>query len=339
MPFVAVGLLAAPQPPFSFADTLYPALIKAGCHNCHNPDGVSSGTKLHFPEEGAPRLRVEAFGRSLVSLVERQRVDASLLWNKPTNRIKHTGGERIKQGGPDEALLRKWITYLASMTDAEVKQAALYRSSESRSYGAAPEVVLRRLTHQQYANTVRDLLHEPTDVSTHFAPEDFVDGFKNQYQSQSLSPTLIEAYSHEAERLSDNAFRRGDSRRLIPCDYSGAKEAQCRAEFIRTFGGRAFRRPLQAQELARYEQIFRHETNFLSGARAVVEAMLQAPSFLFWMDTTPRAEWKAYATASRLSYFLWNSTPDDALLQSAANGELDTTAGVERVAKKMLADP
>src|SRR5207248_7346238 len=133
-------------------------------------------------------------GKSLVELVDRQHPDKSLLLNKPTNRLKHSGGERIKKGSPEEALLTQWIGYLASLPDAEVQQALLYRRAESRSYGEAAQAVLRRLTHQQYANTVRDLLKEPTDVSNRFPPEDFVNGFKNQYQSQSLSPILIDAY-------------------------------------------------------------------------------------------------------------------------------------------------
>ena len=63
---------------------------------------------------------------------------------------------------------------------------------------------------------MRDLLKEPTDVSTQFPPEDFVDGFRNQYQSQTLSPVLIEAYAQMSERLAQNALIRGDSRKLIP---------------------------------------------------------------------------------------------------------------------------
>jgi hypothetical protein len=273
-----------------------------------------------------------------VELVDREHPEGSILLDKPTNRIKHSGGERIKTGSSEEAQLRQWIRYLASLSGPEVKKALLYKSTEARSYGDAPAVVLRRLTHQQYANTVRDLLKEPSDVSTRFPPEDFVNGFKNQYQSQSLSPILIESYSIEAERLAENAFRRGDSRRLIGCDYRGGNAARCRTEFVRTFGRRAFRRPLEPDEVARYEGLFRGESDFLKGAQAVVEAMLQSPAFLFWMDTTPRPQWKPYATASRLAYFLWNTMPDDALLDSAARGELTTPESAEIAARQMLKD-
>jgi hypothetical protein len=67
--------------------------------------------------------------------------------------------------------------------------------------------------------------------------------------------------------------------------------------------------------------------------------MLQSPSFLFWMESTPRADWKPYAIASRLSYSLWNTMPDDALLDSAAAGELGSPESVERAARRMLDHP
>ena len=88
-----------------------------------------------------------------------------------------------------------------------------------------------------------------------------------------------------------------------------------------------------------YQAIFKAEKTFLTGAQAVIETMLQSPSFIFWLEETPNPKWKPYATASRLSYFLWNTTPDDALLDSAARGELNTPEGLERVTRRMLDDP
>ena len=199
-------------------------------------------------------------------------------------------------------------------------------------------MVLRRLTHQQYDNTVRDLLAEPTAPASQFPAEDFVNGFKNQYQSQSLSPIQVEAYSIAAERVAANAFRRGDSRHLIPCDPKSGG-AGCRIEFIRTFGRRAFRRPLEPEEIARYDALFKSEDDFSKGAQAVIEAMLQSPSFVFWMEQTSNAKWKPYATACRLSYFIWDTMPDNALLDAASRGELNTSAGAAQMARRMLDDP
>src|SRR4051794_24513565 len=93
----------------SFTQSVYPVLQRAECRTCHNPEGVASTTRLRFPDEGAPRTRVEAFGRSVVELVDRRAPDKSLLFLKPTNRIPHTGGERIPKGSADETTLRAWI--------------------------------------------------------------------------------------------------------------------------------------------------------------------------------------------------------------------------------------
>src|SRR3954469_16002772 len=95
----------------SFGGTVYPVLQNAGCRNCHNPDGVASPTRLRFPEEDPNKDRVEAFGRSLVELVDRQNPDASLLLLKPTNRVPHAGGVRIVKASPEEATLKAWIHY------------------------------------------------------------------------------------------------------------------------------------------------------------------------------------------------------------------------------------
>ena len=115
--------------------------------------------------------------------------------------------------------------------------------------------MLRRLTHQQYSNTIQDLLKETSDAASDFPPEDYVDGFKNQYRAQSLSPVQIEMYSQSAERLVRRAFLRGDSRHLLPCPIDQGN-ARCADEFIQTFGRRAFRRPLDPRETALYSKIF-----------------------------------------------------------------------------------
>jgi hypothetical protein len=332
----AAASCARAQQPFSFADKLYPVFEKAGCRACHSPEGVASPTRLRFPEEGAAPARTEAFGKSLIELVDRQNPTYSLLLNKPTNRIRHSGGERIKQGSDEEGLLKAWIAYLASLPGPEVAEALRYRQNEAAGRGEAPQAVLRRLTHQQYNNTVRDLLKDSTNPAGQFPPEDFVNGFKNQYASQSLSPIQIEAYSLAAGRIAANAFRRGDSRRLIPCD---AADPGCAAEFIRSFGRRAFRRPLEPAEIERLTRLFQAQDDFWKGAQTVIEAVLQSPSFLFWMEQTSNPKWQPYAVASRLSYFVWNTTPDDALLDIASRGELNSREDVARAARRMLDDP
>ncbi len=326
------GFSPAQEAPFS--KILYPVLEKAACRACHNSEGVASATHLLFPEENASAEQIEAFGRSLVELVDRNKPEESLLLKKPTNRIPHAGGERIKQGSEEEAVLKAWVQRLAKLSGDELARALKHRE-EGGETSKRPTVALRRLTHSQYNNTVRDLLGDQSAPANQFPPEDFVNGFKNQYQAQNLSPLLVEAYSAAAERLARNAFQGGDRRALVPCKPSAA----CRARFVREFGLKAFRRPLESDEQKRYEDLFRRETDFYKGAQLVVEAMLQSPHFLFRLEETANPKWKPYVTATRLSYALWDSLPDAALFESAARGELASAQGVEKAARRMLDDP
>src|SRR5215468_2233722 len=178
-----------------FGSGLYQVLEKADCRACHNVDGVASATRLQFPDPGSSSDKIEAFGRSLVVLIDSENPDASLLLKKPTNRIAHGGGERIKAGSPEEQTLRAWIAKLTQVSGVELAQALKYREEEAASAGKAlPQVDLRRLTHSQYNNTVRDMLGDQTSPADQFPAEDFINGFRNQSQAQSLSPLLIEAY-------------------------------------------------------------------------------------------------------------------------------------------------
>jgi hypothetical protein len=330
--FAALGSAAETG---GFAKTVYPIFEEAGCRGCHVSDGVASATRLQFPEPGAPADRIEAFGKSLVALIDAKALDNSLLLRKPTARLPHAGGQRIHPGSPEEAALRAWIERLALLKGDELAKALRYREEEASGGGAKrAEIGLRRLTNSQYNNTVRDLLGDRSLPANQFPPEDFVNGFKNQYVAQSLSPLLEDAYSAAAEKLARNAFGK-NAPALITCQPSPA----CRAEFVRTFGLKAFRRPLEPVEQSRYEALFQKQPDFTSGAQLVVEAMLQSPNFLFRLEDTANPKWRPYAAASRLSYALWDGMPDEALFAAAARGDLDTPQGIEKAARRMLDSP
>jgi hypothetical protein len=331
----------------------------AKCSGCHAPSGVASATRLHFPDKDATPAQIQAFGLSLSNLVERSDPSKSLLIAKPTNVIRHTGGVRIKPGSPEEQILTRWATSLASASDATL--AAAIHTLTAGEGAAAPKQLVRRLTHAQYDNTVRDLLGDYSKPAERFPPEDYVDGFKNQLTGQGMPPLLVETYSTAAERLALNAFRIGDINGLVPCapspGYAASRQSsagstratadkwawndqKCRDAFVRTFGLRAFRRPLTEGEVKRYSAAFAEQARvsrrFLDGARVVVEAMLQSPNFLFHVEAGPNGQYTDYDVASRLSYLLWNTMPDAALFDAAAKGELGTAAGRERMARRML---
>jgi hypothetical protein len=332
----------ASQPGY-FTKNLYPILEKANCRGCHNVDGVAAATRIHFPEPNASPQAIEAFGLSLVAVVDHEHPEKSLLRNKPTLRIPHTGGKRIPPGTKEEAVLLTWVAHLEHLSASETA-AALHGISAGDDASAVKAVpVMHRLTHSQYNHTVHDLLGEESNPADQFPPEDFVNGFKGQYQTQDIGPLLADAYSAAAEKLARAAFRGGDTHGLIPCKPTSPADAACRAKFIRSFGLKAFRQPLTDGESQRYETLFSREAfaqhDFVKGAQIVVEAMLQSPQFLFRVENGADARCRPYEAASKLSYFLWDSMPDAALFRSAANGELSTPTGFERVARRMLADP
>src|SRR5713226_3847069 len=100
--------------PAFFAAKIYPILESAQCRACHATDGVASGTRLHFPEKDATQTQIQLFGLSLAPLVDRSNSSNSLLLIKPTNRLRHTGGERVHPRSEEEKLLTQWVEYLAS---------------------------------------------------------------------------------------------------------------------------------------------------------------------------------------------------------------------------------
>ena len=297
-----------------FTEKLYPVFVKAQCPLCHNDNGVASGTRLRFPGEKATGAEIEQFGLRLRAFINPNRLQDSLLLQKPTNRVAHTGGERIRPGSDEEKLLQTWATHLSRLPAAAIS------ASAPRAHG--PQIA-RRLTHSQYNNTVRDLLGDESRPASKFPTEDFVHGFTNQAEGQGMSPLLSEAYSKAAEKLARNALRGGDSNHLIPCKPAGPADTACRDRFVREFGLRAFRRPLQTDEVSRYGKLFAMEAaragDFLKGAQVVVEAMLQSPNFLFHQEPVGDENQRRYAIANRLSYFLWDTMPDEALLKAAAS--------------------
>jgi hypothetical protein len=324
-----------------FADRVYPMLDAAQCSLCHRDHGVASETGLLFPDPGANREQIIAFGLELRELIDYTEPTESWLLRKPTHREEHTGGQRIEPGSREEQTLLTWIRHLAAL-DAEQHRQADAKVAHARKYQLEP-LSIRRLTHSQYNNTVRDLLGDLTRPASRFPKEDVIHGFTNQVAGQGISPLLAEAYSEAAERLAKAAFRGGDPHRLVPLAPGSATDRECAVAFVRDFGRQAFRRPLSDEEVTYYSGLLLAEAErtgtWLDGPRLVVEVMLQSPHFLYRVERGPESPYRPYEVATRLAYFLWNTTPDLPLLQAAADGQLSTRSDVEAMARRMLDDP
>jgi len=203
---------------------------------------------------------------------------------------------------------------------------------------------LRRLTRSQYDNTVRDLLGITGNPSAQLAPDEKVGAFYSN-ASAPVTELLAEQYMRTAEDLAEQAV--SNMATLVPCDPL-LDEATCGAQFVDTFGLRAFRRPLTVDERAAIIGLFelgRADEGFAGGFTLAVEAFLESPQFLYHLEFgTPNdgadvVALEPYEVASRLSYFLWDSMPDDALLQAAGSGELATAEQLRAQAERMIDDP
>jgi Protein of unknown function (DUF1592)/Protein of unknown function (DUF1588)/Protein of unknown function (DUF1595)/Protein of unknown function (DUF1587)/Protein of unknown function (DUF1585) len=205
---------------------------------------------------------------------------------------------------------------------------------------------VRRLTRWEYNNTVHDLLGDDTAPADGFSPESLQLGFNNGAASTPMSASVVEDHENAALALAAAAVM--DLPGLLGCDPAAMGEDVCADAFLADFGRRAFRRPLGADELAAYQQFQRGQADsfgFAKSIEMVLAALLQSPSFLYRVelgmpdpDGGGALRLGPYETATRLAYLLWGTTPDDALLDAAAAGELDSSAQVRAMAESMLAD-
>jgi hypothetical protein len=232
--------------------------------------------------------------------------------------------------------------------------------------GSSPDpgpLVIRRLTRLEYDNTVRDLLGTSSTPAAGFPTEERRLGFDNNSEALSVPPLLAEQYLLAAEQLAGEAVQPQSLSRLVPCDPAAAGVDACGAQFIAAFGKKAYRRPLGADDTTVLTAVFEagKATDFQTGVRLVIETALQSPAFLYRVEqgvapqpgdpvvrvtdasggavTTPVVRLDGWEMASRLSYLLWRSMPDDQLLAAAEAGTLSSPADIAGQVARMLADP
>lgn len=211
------------------------------------------------------------------------------------------------------------------------------------SMDPAPEVNaaasrLRRLDPDQLAASARDLLSlRDEDVVALRIPLD-----------EGTVPSLLTVDRLDAAATTVTAL--GAHRSFAPCPIEGNGSPECAAAFITAFGGRAFRRPLSTEETAWLSGIYqgaRAEFTFSESIDVLARVILESPQFLYVVEEgvaeadlpTGLLRLTPWELASRLSYFLWDTMPDDALLSAAAEDKLKTSAEILVQVDRMLADP
>lgn len=218
----------------------------------------------------------------------------------------------------------------------------------------ALETGARRLSQVELDNTLRDLLGEDSAPASRLLNEDELRPFDNDYTIQQASDALITSLELLAEQVAANTVADPDRRAaVVPCTPVGDDDAECFRSFLESFLPRAFRRPITSEDLDAYTPLlaFASEENasvdndFYTAVELAISAAVQDPELLYRVEHgTPGSEpglleLDGYEIANRMSYLLWASMPDDALLEAASAGVLETPDGRRAESLRMLSDP
>jgi hypothetical protein len=215
-------------------------------------------------------------------------------------------------------------------------------------------MVVRRLTFSEYDNILAVLLGDTTAPAEDPAHQWGADApGPNGFTTPDSTPDqLIRNFNTTADTVVETALAAGKLN--IPCTNPAntAAETACATQFITTFGQKAFRRPLdandQADALSLFTTVRGLGLSFNESVAAVAKGMIQSASFLYHWEIGPTApvvgsdglvpltQWQI---ASRLASNLWNTMPDDTLMQAAQAGQLSTSAQVAAQAQRLIADP
>lgn len=218
--------------------------------------------------------------------------------------------------------------------------AALLLTGASRAAAppadSEPAGGMHRLTEAQYRNAIADIFGEDIEVA-------------GRIRQSAMSRADLEEYERMARGIATQVVDERHRAVLVACaprDVTLADD-DCAARFFRLTGGLVFRRPLSTADAMKQVAAAREATkltrDFYAGLGASLAAMLVSPRFLFDIDVLEqergRQRLDAYSKASRVSLFLWGTTPDTALLEAAARGDLHTAPGLARQVDRLLASP
>jgi hypothetical protein len=184
-------------------------------------------------------------------------------------------------------------------------------------------------------------------VPKSFPADSRLDGFANGADRLAVSSLLTEYYYKAAAELSGEVLRR--SAEFVGCPVAELGAGTCLADFIKSFAGKAWRRPTTDDDVAKLRKVYATSataTDPPTGLRMVVEAIVLSPNFLFRTELgAPNAgagkviALTDYELASALSYALWDAPPDPPLMALAASGKLHEPATLLAEAKRLLGSP
>ncbi|OYP36803.1 DUF1592 domain-containing protein [Rhodopirellula sp. MGV] len=295
------------------------------CVDCHQGEDAEGG------------LRLDGFESSL-------NLDTSLeVWKKVVERTENFSMPPREADVPEEVARSAFLD--------SVRASILKAICEDGAQPGPPQ--LRRLNRTEYANTVRDLLGIHVNAG-HALPSDGAggEGFDNASETLFISPIYAEKYIDAAREALSHAFNDPGSRRRIVVSEPNAERSPKDAAraVLEKFLPRAFRRGVEEVEVNEYvsvfEMAFETDESYDAAIQVTLQAAMVSPKFLMLYETPnltgEQAPVGQYEMASRLSYFLWASMPDDELLKLAREERLQDPdvlkTQVERMLESRLSD-
>ena len=242
--------------------------------------------------------------------------------------------------------LRKLVNAGLSLT-LTICGGALAAPPAENSYVAS----LRRLTEQEYRNSIADIFGKEIEVRGSFEPAIRAGGLEAA-STAILSVTTVgfESFSQMADDIASQVTAE-KYRANLPCAPRDPKapDDACARRILTHYGLLLFRRPLTASELDNRaglaHRMAQQSNDFYAGMRYSLSVLLQLPDFVFRTElAVPSAggdsgTLESYSRATQLSFLLWNTTPDAELLRAAGSGELTTAAGLARQVDRLMASP
>jgi hypothetical protein len=225
---------------------------------------------------------------------------------------------------------------------------------------SAGTLVMRRLTYREYDHMLADLLGDttaPAEGGNAWSPD--APNAVGYVAPDSVADLQVDLYNQTANTVVETALQalaagKSAGKLSIPCKTptTSAAETTCATQLITSFGLEAYRRPVASAEqtdlLTLFTKVRGLGLSFNESIGAIVKSMIQSPNFLYHWEIGPTppvvgsdglVPLTPWQLASRLASTIWETTPDDTLLQAAQAGQLTTSAQVASQVTRMLADP
>ena len=192
---------------------------------------------------------------------------------------------------------------------------------------------VRLLTKFEYVNTINDLFSrsDADSLANLIGSDTEVKGFDSNVRVNKVTSVRLDAYWNTAQRIAASV---NFNKWLNTNNCSRNEKSYC---FVEKFGRDAFRRELSDEEKTDYQAVFNEGADDAAAAKAVAQAMLISPNFLYRNELGQNGQLTQYEIASLLSYTFWGSMPDSALLDKAKNNQLNDASKLEKEVQRLLA--